>query len=118
MVIIADNNIYPELIGGEAWWGKICDTLAEWYVRPDIRYEMLSKWEYFIKDAMSYKPLDRTTIKSRDMILANGQTYDEFKDPLKQVAHHLWNDIQSYEIKAGSPCRDFKILSASLPKLV
>lgn len=28
MNIIADNNIYPELIGGEAWFGKIADTLA------------------------------------------------------------------------------------------
>ena len=51
---IADNNIYPELIGGEVWPGKICDNLAEWYVRADIRYDMIRKWEYFIKDAMSY----------------------------------------------------------------
>jgi len=28
MNIIADNNINKELIGGEVWWGKICDTLA------------------------------------------------------------------------------------------
>ena len=27
--IIADCNIHPELIGGEAWFGKICDSLAE-----------------------------------------------------------------------------------------
>lgn len=58
--ITADNNIYPELFGGEAWYGKICDTLAEWYVKPEIRYDMIRKWEYFLKDAMSYKALDRT----------------------------------------------------------
>ena len=34
MNIIADNHINHELIGGEAWYGKICDTLAEFYVRP------------------------------------------------------------------------------------
>lgn len=28
MNIIANNNIYPEFIGGEAWFGKMCDTLA------------------------------------------------------------------------------------------
>lgn len=52
--IIADNNIYPELIGGEAWYGKITDTLAEWYVKPEIRYDFIRKWEYFLKDALSY----------------------------------------------------------------
>jgi hypothetical protein len=55
MNLIADNNIYPELIGGEAWWGKICDTLGQWYVKPEVRYDMIRKWEYFLKDSMSYK---------------------------------------------------------------
>lgn len=41
MNIIADNSINKELIGGEAWWGKICETLAENYIRPDARYEMI-----------------------------------------------------------------------------
>lgn len=81
MNLIADNNIYPELIGGEAWYGKICDSLAEWYVRPDIRYDMIRKWEYFIKDALSYQTLDRKVVKSKELILSDGQAYDEFKDP-------------------------------------
>ena len=41
MNIIADNGVYPELIGGEAWFGKIADTLGEWYVKPDTRYQMI-----------------------------------------------------------------------------
>lgn len=41
MNIIADRNIYPEVIGGEAWYGKIADTLAQWYVNPDIRFTMI-----------------------------------------------------------------------------
>lgn len=69
MVIIADNNIYPELIGGEVWPGKICDTLAEWYVKPETRYDMIRKWEYFIKDALSYQYLDRSVVKTRDLTL-------------------------------------------------
>lgn len=76
MNIIADNNIYPELIGGEAWFGKIADTLAEWYVKPETRYDMIRKWEYFLKDAMSYQPLDRTKHQERDLVLHDGQTYD------------------------------------------
>jgi hypothetical protein len=41
MNIIADNSINKELIGGEVWWGKICETLAENYIRPSARYEMI-----------------------------------------------------------------------------
>lgn len=41
MNIIADNSVNQELIGGEAWHGKICDQLAENYVRPNSRYEMI-----------------------------------------------------------------------------
>ena len=52
MNLLADNNIYPELIGGEAWFGKICDTLGEWYLKPGKRWDMIRKWEYFIKDAI------------------------------------------------------------------
>ena len=64
MVITADNNIYKEIIGGELWKGKICDTLAEWYLRPDQRYDLVKKWEYFLKDAMSYEEIDRSVVKS------------------------------------------------------
>ena len=48
MNIIADRNVYPELIGGEAWHGKIADTLAEWYVKPDTRYQMIRNFDSFV----------------------------------------------------------------------
>jgi lipid A disaccharide synthetase len=41
MNIICDNHVNKELIGGELWWGKICDTLAENYIRPEARYQMI-----------------------------------------------------------------------------
>ena len=72
MNILADNNIYPELIGGEAWWGKICDSLAQWYVKPEIRYDKIRKWEYFLKEAMSFKSLDRNVVRSKELVLADG----------------------------------------------
>lgn len=115
--IIADNNILPELIGGEVWFGKIADTLGEWHVKPEVRYDMIRKMEYFLKDAMSYKPLDRSVVKTRDLVLADGQTYDEFKDPMRQAARHLWADIQSYELRGGQPVTDFSALNVSIPKL-
>lgn len=39
MNIIADNSVNQELIGGEAWYGKICSQLAEAYINPDWRYD-------------------------------------------------------------------------------
>lgn len=39
MNIIADKNITPEIIGGELWFGKVTDTLGEWYVKPQLRYD-------------------------------------------------------------------------------
>lgn len=114
MNIIADNNIYPELIGGEVWFGRICDQLAEWYVKPETRYDMIRKWEYFLKDGMSFKSLDRNVVKSKDLILSDGQTYDEFKDPFRQVAQHIWRDVQNYELKTGKPVDSFSHVNVSL----
>lgn len=116
MNIIADNNIYPELIGGEAWHGKIADTLAEWYVKPEIRYDMVRKMEYFLKDSMSFKPLDRNVVRSRDLVV-DREPYDEFKDPFRQIAHHLWRDIQAYELRTKSSIPNLSSLNVEVPKL-
>ena len=39
--IICDNHVNKELIGGECWHGKICDTLAANYMKPSARYDMI-----------------------------------------------------------------------------
>lgn len=70
--------MYPEMIGGEVWFGKIADTLAEWYVKPDTRYQMVSKYDGFLQEAMSYKPIDRSKVHTRDLILSDGQAYSEY----------------------------------------
>lgn len=75
MNIIADNSVNAELIGGQAWHGKICDTLAEAYVRPDTRYEHIQKLDGFVQDAMSFKPLDRSVVRTKDLLL-DGQAMD------------------------------------------
>ncbi len=28
MILISDSDFYPELIGSQSWYGKICDTLG------------------------------------------------------------------------------------------
>lgn len=78
---------------------------------------MIRKMEYFLKDGLSYKSLDRTVVRSRDLILDDGQAYDEFKDPFTQVATHLWADIQNYELRASSHQPNLGTLNAQIPKL-
>ena len=99
MNIIADNNIYPELIGGEAWFGKIADTMGEWYVKPDTRYQMITKFDGFVQEAMSYKPIDRAEVRTRDIILNDGNAYDIYMDPWKVATRKMMEDIQAYELR-------------------
>lgn len=78
MNIIADNGVYPELIGGEAWFGKIADTLGEWYIKPDTRFQMIRKYDHFLQEAMSFKEVDRSQVKTRDIILSDGEAYSQY----------------------------------------
>lgn len=48
MNIVADNSVNKELIGGEVWWGKICDTLAENYIDARVRYQTIQKLNGFV----------------------------------------------------------------------
>jgi hypothetical protein len=64
MNLVADNNIYSEFIGGEVWKGRICDQLGDWYVKPETRFDLIKQWEYFIKDALSYRSIDRSQVKT------------------------------------------------------
>lgn len=97
MNIVANNNINPELIGGEAWFGKIADSLAENYINPDARYQRIEKWDAHLHEALSYKQIDRTETKTRDLILADGHAYNEYMDPFHVTATHMWKDIQAYQ---------------------
>jgi len=62
MNITANNNISSELIGGEAWFGKIADSLAELYINPNARYQRIEKWDAHLHEAMSYKAIDRSEV--------------------------------------------------------
>lgn len=89
MNIIADRAVYPEMVGGEAWFGKIADTLGEWYVKPDTRYQMIRNYDGFVQEAMSYKPIDRSSVRGRDIVLSDGQSYDVFMDPFAITARKI-----------------------------
>ena len=103
MNIIADNHVYPELIGGEAWFGKIADTLGSWYLNPDTKYTMIRKYDGFVAEAMSYKPIDRTKVTTRDIILEDGRSYDVYVDPFTVATKKIWEDMQAYELRGEAP---------------
>ena len=53
-------------------------TCREWYLKPGFRFDQARKWEGFLKEAMSYKKIDRGEhSQSRDIVL-KGEAYDEF----------------------------------------
>lgn len=113
MNIIADNGVYPEMIGGEVWFGKIADTLGEWYVKTDVRFEMVGKFDGFLQEAMSFKPIDRTQVRTRDLILSDGQAYSQYMDPHHVAATHMWKDIQKYDLY-GEQCHNLQALKTPL----
>jgi hypothetical protein len=97
MNIIADKNVYPELIGGEAWFGKIADTLGEWYIKPDMRYQMIRSFDSYVQEAMPYRPIDRSQVKTRDIILGDGQAYDVYMNPMKVTTDAILADVNAYD---------------------
>ena len=112
MNIIADNHVNVELIGGEAWWGKICDTIAENYINPRARNQMMMKLDGFVVEGMSYKPLDRSQVRTRDLMV-DGQAYDQFYDPMTLSARRMWAAIESHE-DLGSVTSDLHVDIQSL----
>lgn len=103
MVTIADKDIYPELIGGQAWFGKICDTIGEWYVKPGVRYDMVREWEYFIKDSL-HKVDHRQSydyVGENEIIVNDGKDHHEYADTFDLMARKIWEDIQGYETAVG-----------------
>ena len=113
MNIIADRDVYPELIGGEAWMGKIADTLATWYLNPDIRYQMIRQFDSYIAEGMSYKPIDRTKVQTRDIILDDGRAYDVYVDPWTVATNKIWEDMKAYELR-GDRVHNHDVLKTRL----
>ena len=116
MNIIADNHINKELIGGECWFGLICDTLAEFYVNPDERYTQIQRNAGFVQEGMSWKPLDRTEVRTRDLLI-DGQAYDQYYDPFLLSAGHMLKAINEYDLGVGASVTDHEALKVSVQDL-
>ena len=102
MNIIADTDLNHELIGGECWFGKVADTLAENYVNAEQRYTQIKRADGFVQDAMSFKPLDRTVVRTRDLMLEDGLSYDQYYDPMLLTARNMLSAVDEYELGVGS----------------
>lgn len=98
MNIIADCDVYPEMIGGEVWFGKIADTFGEWYLNPDTRYNFIRKYDGFVAEGMSYKSIDRSQVRTRDILLNDGQAYNVYVDPFTMATNKIWEDMQEYQM--------------------
>lgn len=48
---------------------------------------------------MSYKPVDRSVVRSRDITLKDNRSYNVYMDPMKVASRKIWEDIQAYELK-------------------
>ena len=48
---------------------------------------------------MSYKEIDRSQVKTRDLILNDGQAYNRYVDPFTVATNKIWEDMQAYELR-------------------
>lgn len=54
---------------------------------------MIKKCNGFVQEGMSFKPIDRSKVRSRDLVLEDGQSYDQYYDPFLLTARHIISDI-------------------------
>ena len=64
---------------------------------------MIRKFDSFVAEGMHYKPVDRTKVSTRDIILDDGQAYDVYVDPFTVAADKMWADMQAYELRGDKP---------------
>lgn len=86
-------------------------------MNPDVRFNMIKKFDGYVAEALCYKEIDRSQVHTRDLILADGQSYNEYRDPHHAAALHMWADIQKYEMH-GNDCHNFGALKTSIHRLV
>ena len=78
---------------------------------------MIRKCDGFVQDAMSFKPLDRTEVRTRDLVLEDGQSYDQYYDPFLLTANNMMEHIENYEVNAGSKSVNTSSLKVDIPNL-
>jgi len=62
---------------------------------------MITKFDGYLQEAMSYKPIDRSEVRSRDIVLADGRSYDVYMDPWKVATRKMLADMKAYELRGS-----------------
>lgn len=62
---------------------------------------------------MSYKPVDRSQVRTKEIVLSDGQDYKEYSDPMHVAATHMWRDIERYEL-FGRQCHSYTALKTHI----
>ena len=76
---------------------------------------MIRKFDGFVAEAMSYKPIDRTEVQTRDIILNDGHAYDCYVDPFTVATKKIWEDMQAYELRGEKLINHESIKTRMLP---
>jgi hypothetical protein len=48
---------------------------------------------------MSYKPIDRTKVRTKELLLDDGNAYNIYQDPFNVACQKIWKDMEEYEVK-------------------
>lgn len=86
------------------------------HTRTDSRWDQVRELKPFILETLSYKDFERTeAYAGRDMIL-QGDTYDEYVDPIYIMADKVYNSMKNYQNSYYMP-PDIDYLSKPIPSL-
>ena len=75
----------------------------------------MQKLRGFVQEGMSEKPLDRTEVRTRDL-LVDGQAYSQYHDPMALTARNIWREVEAYE-SFGASTNNLDGLRVEVPRL-
>ena len=66
---------------------------------------------------MSFKPIDRSIVRTRDLVLDDGMPYDQYYDPMLLTARNMMTAVESYEMGVGQSVEDTSKLKVDVMPL-
>jgi hypothetical protein len=86
------------------------------HTRTDMRWDQVRDLKPFILETLSFKDRERTELsKERDLVI-QGDTYDEYVDPIYIMADRVYNSMKNYH-NSYFVTPDLEYLSRPLPSL-
>lgn len=86
------------------------------HTKGDKRMDQVRELKPFILETLSYKDIERTeAYAGRDLII-QGDTYDEYVDPIHIMTERVYNSMKNYQ-NSYFVAPDIKYLSKPIPSL-